>query len=365
MALALKKDDFYTPENLQGSTETISPSGRYKLVVSIYSTKKGCWNYSRGQVYRTADDEQVADVKRNYSQFPFLFMEDHLDGHDYLICGEHYQGQTFCQLDTGKRKDQKGTFCWGSYTLLGKKALLVDGCFWAAPYEYKVFDVSDPMKGWPEYKLDEKLYDLEASGKVTMTEEGQILWENEDLRCKKTGRRFSELDHEWSRASSEARKAEVQGAPPEEVERLEVEAEKLFVDEEDEKLWDSVVDHRIALLPADGELKLVSEWMSEELQERKRKRAEAQAKRKAQVEAWVENDPFFSIVEELSGRPAISYPSRMDRWKGETNPALFYLWLKEGRDLRWGSDHGPIKAKKGKENREFERSEKGLRAAWK
>jgi hypothetical protein len=153
----LRKASHFDPKNAGESTESLSPSGRYKLVVTLFSTGPGTWNYSQGTVYRLGSDEPLAVVQRNYARFPFLFVEGHPKG-DFLVCGENYQGQTVIELTTGRRRDElpetanKGFgFCWAHYEWIpSMQALLVDGCFWACPYEYRFYDFSDPMAGWPQ-----------------------------------------------------------------------------------------------------------------------------------------------------------------------------------------------------------------------
>ena len=149
-----KQPDYYAEENRNPDRrkEYESPSGRYKLVYDHYSTGKSTWAVSRGRVYDSSGEE-VADVKRNYPAFPYTWVEDHPDGHDYLVCGSDYQGQTFIRLDTGERFDHlpdaasKGFgFCWAEHHPSPDKTLLaVDGCYWAAPYEVVVYDFRDPM----------------------------------------------------------------------------------------------------------------------------------------------------------------------------------------------------------------------------
>jgi hypothetical protein len=151
----MNKDDFFKQDNLvkdSGKIE-VSPSGKYELLTSKYTTKEGCWNYSRG-IIRNRGGGVIADVKRNYSHFPFCWVEDHQSGHDYLVCGEDYQGQTIIELDTGNRKDylpeeaKKGFgFCWVSvHPSPNKNILAVNGCIWAGPYEVLFVDFSNPMK---------------------------------------------------------------------------------------------------------------------------------------------------------------------------------------------------------------------------
>ena len=139
----------------------LSTKGKYKLEIAQYKISEKGWNYSRGIVRR--DDTIIADVKRNYCQFPFLLVEEHPNGHDYLICGEDYQGQTVVELDTGKRldhlsddADQGFGFCWRGYAFDKDSSILtVEGCYWACPDEFRFYDFSAPMKGWPEIKTED------------------------------------------------------------------------------------------------------------------------------------------------------------------------------------------------------------------
>ena len=138
--------------------EILSPSGRYKLIVSSIETKPGCWNYTLGKVFAVGSDTPIAEIRRNYSSFPRTWVEGHANGHDYLVGGEDYQGQTVIELDTGKRRDflppeaaQGHGFCWaGAVYDVASKLLIIEGCFWACPYEFRFYDFSDPMSGWPQ-----------------------------------------------------------------------------------------------------------------------------------------------------------------------------------------------------------------------
>jgi len=131
----------------------ISPGEKYELTITSHSTKKGCWNYSRGIVKNLSNNQIIADVKRNYSDFIYAWAENHKNGHDYLICGENYQGQTIIELDTGKRKDHLpinafngGGFCWSNIKPSPDQSkLAVVGCYWGAPYDLVFFDFSKPL----------------------------------------------------------------------------------------------------------------------------------------------------------------------------------------------------------------------------
>lgn len=167
----LRKARLFSPKNAQidKRKEFFSPSEKYVLVVTPYSTKKGCWNYSQGTVIRNPGNcpRKIADVQRNYSHFPFLFIENHANGHDYLVCGEDYQGQTVIELDTGKRVDHLPDaasegfgYCWVQTKYYPEAQILVAaGCIWACPYEYRFYDFSSPMDGWPELEVEEYIED--------------------------------------------------------------------------------------------------------------------------------------------------------------------------------------------------------------
>ncbi len=136
-----------------------SPSNRYQLEVKSYDTGKGYWNYTKGII---SDDigNIIATVCRNYSRFPFAWVEDHSKG-DFLVCGENYQGQTVINLQTAERVNYLPEeakhgfgFCWASFEPNEEKTKLeVDGCIWAGPYETIVVDFSEPMNPpWPVFE---------------------------------------------------------------------------------------------------------------------------------------------------------------------------------------------------------------------
>lgn len=159
--------------------EETSPSGRYRLVVTPFETGEGRWNYSQGEVFE--GERLIATVQRNYGRFPFSWVESHPNGHDYLVCGEDYQGQTVVELDTGNRRDFMPSagiagygFCWAAHNFEpSQQILVVDGCIWACPYEFRFYDFSDPMNGWSEIATDECIY--AESKKPEFKDDGTIL----------------------------------------------------------------------------------------------------------------------------------------------------------------------------------------------
>ena len=148
-------DDFFDIAKIEAGSEKehISPSNNYLLKITVYSTGENSWSYSRGVVVRLKDNTVVADIKRNYSHFWYLWC-NHKNGNEYLLCGEDYQGQTVVNLTEGKVKnyfpvaghDGSG-FCWTeAYFSPCTSVLAVDGCYWACPYEMVFFDFNEPDK---------------------------------------------------------------------------------------------------------------------------------------------------------------------------------------------------------------------------
>jgi len=146
-------DDVFLTAEPQGAISNESPSGRYNLEVTSLSSSTR-WGYTEGIVRSDRSRQVIASVRRNYGQFPFAWCEDHPNGHDYLICGEDYQGQTIVELDTAHRVDHLAAqaeqgfgFCWAQhYIVPSKNILIVDGCYWACPYELVAFDFSTPLE---------------------------------------------------------------------------------------------------------------------------------------------------------------------------------------------------------------------------
>lgn len=141
-----------------------SPSRKYSLEIITHDNGPNSWKYSQGIIKNIQTGSLIADVKRNYGRFPFSWCEGHPTGHDYLVCGEDYQGQTIIELDTGKRVDNTEDgfgFCWAAhYPSYDGKYIFVDCCIWAGPYELILFDFSNPMefpyreiKRWPVWEV--------------------------------------------------------------------------------------------------------------------------------------------------------------------------------------------------------------------
>jgi hypothetical protein len=83
-----------------------SPLGKYSLTLTPYVVKdRRCPFYSVVEIIRNSDGEKMGKVIRNEADFPFLFVENHIDGKDYLMCAEDYQGFTIICITDGKKWD--------------------------------------------------------------------------------------------------------------------------------------------------------------------------------------------------------------------------------------------------------------------
>lgn len=340
--------DFYKEKNevKDARIEKTSPGNRYRLTVRYFRTGTGTWNVCQGDVYRNRDNALLATVKRNYSSFPYLFIEDHPMG-DFLVCGEDYQGQTVVELGTGKVVNNLSTgsdkghgFCWGGYRYdKDSQILVISGCHWACPYEYRFFDFSNPMTGWPEIVADcmndEDARVPEISGGV--------------IRC--FGTRYQEESED---------------------------------DKTDEPKEPGPID-TIRTFKREGlKLVLVSEWKSDDLI----KAEEAGKIARGKYEEWLANfcatDPLYlEFQRQLKGRGlspdgyygiGITYegwcPDFLVKESRYTQRIIARKGLRGATvDLEWGMESGPIKVvfwKNGNSDghKFFEHSVSGMREAF-
>lgn len=321
-------NSYFAPENavLERRREHLSESGKYKLVVTPFTTGESSWDYTQGLVYGQGSDKPIAEVRRNYSSFPFLFIEAHPNGHSYLVCGEDYQGQTVIELDTGARRDflpeeaKKGFgFCWAYCEFdEGSQILTVEGCYWACPYEYKFYDFSDPMVlGWPEL-TSETTVDRDPR-KPSFEADGTI----------KT--------YKTVPASTN-----------------DVEEDDDYDDEEGNPL-ERVVASTHSFRREGSSLTLVGEWVSEEEQRRRAEREKGEREFKEYWANFEASDPLYRAYIELLKDPSLS-PEEYD-WRGRTYagwcPAMALDEIRLGRrvvkragltiDFEWAIKTGPVK----------------------
>lgn len=362
-------EDYFTDKNENAACRktVVSPSGKYKLIIRNYSTKEGAWSYTRGQVIELVTDRLVADVKRCYSSFLYAFVTK--DDAEYLVAGRSYMGQTVVNLSTcqevsdpdfykAPEEDRKTDsefgnyhgheFCWAEITpFFDSNTLFVDGCHWACPYEYRFYDFTDPMKGWPGLKIVGSTLGIEHLAPDD----------------------FENLDYD-----EDADEGPASEYTTVKIEHHPHQPEVKFTNP----------DLQI-VLRRDGDcMRVVSEWSSER---RIKRIAEAEAAHKAHQEKFLnarDNAPFYVWLKaqkadgiQSDGSYASHYPSINDRNNGDPN------WLYPGirfekagapkrattATVKWGIDAGEIYVEvwtygKGSEKTMFERSQTGLEAAY-
>lgn len=319
--------------------ESQADSGKYRLRVSSYQPKPGNqWTYTLGRVDRLRvseiqegklsfqDDkwELLHEVKRNYGSFPYLWLEGHTNGHDYLICGHDYQGQTVIELDTGQRRDSmsehadKGWgFCWSDYKCdATSKLLVVDGCIWACPWEYRFFDFSNPMEGWPELTPFKK---NETGGLETM---------------------YIPQDNLWPKIEGDTITVyESRGKTKE--------------DNDSTDPAKRVILAQVTLQRVDNKLIFQSEWVSEEEQEKRRRNREAQAAEEKWREDFRDNDLLYQLIKPYAMKHgSIGIGWIYDGWcdgytanNGRERRICvdFHRGAAQTIIIEWAADSGPIK----------------------
>jgi hypothetical protein len=347
----MRKAAYFVPENanVEARKEHVSPSGKYKLVVTPFATSPGSWSYSQGLVYAIGSDTPMAEVQRNYGSFPFSWVENHPKG-DFLVCGEDYQGQTVIELDTGARRDHLPTeagqgvgFCWVQHRYdAASKLLVVAGCVWACPYEFQFYDFSDPMAGWPMLKV--------------IGDDGDETYIDDDDRWPEFGtdgsiKCFDTMDHSDDDD-----------------------------DDEDETEKPATVNATKAFKREGLQLVLVEEWVSEEEKARRIRREESNRKYEAWKAEFKTTDPLYltttKLEKEAPFTPA-SHDSIGFTYKGwcPDETVSETRWCREiarkskdSIEVEWGVKVGPIKLclrRDGKvENQFFEHSAEGMEKAF-
>lgn len=345
-------------------TTHTSPSGRYRLEIRSYASRPGCWNLSRGTVIRIADGEVVADVRRNYSMFHHSFVSK--DGREYLVTGRSYMGQTIVCLDTGQEwndpkwpDDYEGQeFCWAASLLSPDgRTLLVDGCHWACPYEYRFYDFEDLDRGWTELPV------RDASGEAVWLEaddgRGPQLHDDGTIECFETCRRFIPLDRRDYEIDRDRRAS------------IDEDAWK------DSANWEVVVDRRVRLRRQDDHMLVLEDWRSEPRLARERAEQEADEAQDRMHEQWKARCTLLEPAREALAHHFLSAQLWITTPAGSTDPGTpagsFMLCVETGQRgvtarLEFGVDEGPVVVDLGRhpgghERRELPREPASLRRA--
>ena len=368
-------EKFFVDKNeLKGKRkEELSPSGRFKLDIRYYKTRAGAWDYSRGIVKRMSDGAEICDIKRNYSTFHHSFVTK--ADQEWLITGRSYMSQTIVNLDTGEEFEPKGThfdgygFCWAQHYLSPDgNTLVVNGCHWACPYEFKFFDFSDPSKGWPELPLVKREEFEKYKDNLEDAEHTYIYQDEEEPKFNDDG---TITAYETTSVFIPNGKRE-DDISEEECDAIGDEAY------DDEFNWRREVEVIYTLRRVGDVLVIEDVWQSIWKQEQTRKREEWEAQDKAQKLEWMSTDPIYIALEKLlQNDPDLEFgdlwwcgSSVKARKEGEKNTWFFYPYIrskheKKSAQLRWGTVEGPIdvELRHGRRAQTFDRSEIGLKQA--
>ncbi len=401
-------EKYFVPENADTTSqrEEISPSGKWKLVITPYKTREGAWNYKRGEVFETSTGKRVADVKRNYSSMWFLWAENHTNtGDDYLLTGEDYQGYTVCNLSRETQKSfipdaalEGHGWCPTSAELLADGVTLkMGGCYWACPYEYRLWDFADPDTSEFEEKgffdLTEGVWlDNDEGSELDTNEAGSMVLRTYRKKFRATGEYEHDLDAKVTKFHERAHKAKRAGDSEEEARAKQEEKEHYayyFRDNEaeDDALWEKELYHEQvysrALLPSGkkGKYEQVGEWKSPLMLQDEARREEYTKKSSEEFVLYRDKDLFYALLKkkfpnDYRERTARQWQSLVSRWDGDENPFYFHFRLtpdlkervKKTATLVWGADNGPLKIEAwtqgtGNKTSEFPRTEEGFELA--
>lgn len=193
-------ENYYLLPNLSKSV-TKQLGDKYYITVQTYKTEEGCWDYTSA-IVTDIEGNVITTIKRNYSDFYYEIVENHpITNHDYLICGEDYQGQTIVNLSTKEKVSyippearKGGGLCWiGLEPSPDKLKLLVEACYWGGPYDLYLYDFSNPME--LPYKQLKVLTSL-ADGPYKWIDNNTLkIVEEVEIR-KSDNKRFDELTDE-------------------------------------------------------------------------------------------------------------------------------------------------------------------------
>lgn len=332
----MEKSEIFVPERAinERKIEKLSPIKGYKLIITPFSVGKGYGEYSQGLVY-SPDGKLIAEIQRNYRAFPFTFIENHPNGKDYLIAGEDYQGQTVIELNTGKRLDclSKNTdkgwgFCWTDYRFdVASQILVVDGCIWACPYEYRFYNFSDPMNGWPEIV---RIHPDGAEGMIDQDDKWPTFEADGVIKCYQT-------------------------ESPE--------------DDDDDHKNDRPIAAILTLKREENKLTLIDEWVSDKEKAIRIERMEAEKKREKWKANFRASDPLYLAYKESLKDPF--WKPEEHEWGGITSKDWCPDFEKEEQrwcrrilddkeecpyivDLNWAVDTGPVKITIFKDGNSFE-----------
>lgn len=151
--------DEENPDIKINETNNLSPSGKYR-VDAVHKTTKGFFTLTDAKFVNLSTGNVIYEIKDS-ALFTLQFFTRR--GEEWVRSGQHYMVQLFINLDkeeiyddVAKIKESDSfksgcAFCWSSMNITDDgNTLIVDGYYWACPYEVKFYNFSNPSMGWPE-----------------------------------------------------------------------------------------------------------------------------------------------------------------------------------------------------------------------
>lgn len=149
-------------KDLKKITDVISISGNYREEIEYDHEIKVVKdvdheyieNYSKITIYENSTNKIIHTFNRNESPLCVFkskyFMKNN---NEYYVGFPHYTTQIFINLNTKEVFNQNheldDQYLWCDMQLTNdEKFLIVDGCYWAFPYGFNVYDISDLKNGW-------------------------------------------------------------------------------------------------------------------------------------------------------------------------------------------------------------------------
>jgi len=169
----------------------ISPCNNYSLTTYKDQTAPNCWNFLKIVVKSLVSNTIITEVNRNYSDSYYYFYND------YLIIGEDYQGYSIINLKTETinvyfpDEGYKGFgFCWSNIVGVYNNKLIVEGCYWACPYDCLVYDITN-IEQLPLPELDR----FDCDGWVSL-EGNKLVFKDEKEYRLSDNKSFDDLTNE-------------------------------------------------------------------------------------------------------------------------------------------------------------------------
>jgi len=142
-----------TLEKINASEGEVKETFTHKddtFTITSHTTREGCWNYSKLTIVRPHYEPIV--VPRNYHSMWHTLVTNHPSANEYLLCGHDYQGYDCINLTNWTRHKYVPRetfygcgFCWDEVEYDPEEVqLIVEGCYWACPYDRVVYDFKKP-----------------------------------------------------------------------------------------------------------------------------------------------------------------------------------------------------------------------------